>query len=279
MKSIISWARKTTTLILCAVSSFSVLPASAEELSPSAFRTLGSYDVVIVGELHDNQAHHDNQAAIARQITPSALVFEMLTPDQAAGAAGVPRDDADALDAALGWSDTHWPDFAMYFPIFEAAPDAVIYGAALPRDEVRAAVKQGAAAVFDGDSALFGLDQTLNPEEQTARNALQSEAHCNALPEDILPGMVEAQRLRDASFARTTLRALEETGGPVLVITGNGHARNDWGMPRYLKRGQPGVKIASVGQILSRQGTPAFDYWIVTGDYTPLNGDPCAAFN
>lgn len=251
--------------------------ATAEALNASAFGVLGEADIVIAGELHDNRAHHDNQAAIALAIAPKALVFEMLSAKQAAGGQDAPRDDMAVLDAALGWSDNAWPDFEMYFPIFEAAPTAAIYGAAVPRDAVRAAIGTGAAAQFE-DAARFGLDTPLVHEEQQTREQSQMEAHCNALPEEMLGGMVEAQRLRDASFARTTLQALSETGGPVLVITGNGHARTDWGMPRYLKRAASEISVISVGQLTRDASDPPYDRWIITGDYTPINGDPCAAF-
>lgn len=278
MKCIISWQSRLTIPLFCAVSSFLAQTANAEELFPSAFGVLAEYDVVIVGELHDNQAHHDNQAAIAREISPSALVFEMLSAEQAKGGRGVPRFDQNTLDQALGWSEGAWSNFEMYFPIFRAHLDAEIYGAALDRNIMRSSVTDGAAAQFEGNIALYGLDQRLDSAEQMKREALQMEAHCNALPETMLPGMVEAQRLRDAHFSKVTLQALKETGGPVLVITGNGHARTDWAMPRFLNRAAPEVKVVSVGQLLQEADTPPYDRWIVTGDYTPLDGDPCAAF-
>jgi uncharacterized iron-regulated protein len=94
----------------------------------------------------------------------------------------------------------------------------------------------------------------------------------------MLPGMVEAQRLRDARFAQTALRALEETGGPVAVITGNGHARTDRGMPRALARLAPGVDVLSLGQLESRPAAPPpFDVWRVTEPAE--RPDPCAAFD
>ncbi|PTX54439.1 heme-binding uptake protein ChaN (Tiki superfamily) [Litoreibacter ponti] len=252
-------------------------PINAEVLATSAFDVLRGADVVIAGELHDNPTHHINQAAIAAAIMPKALVFEMLSPAQADAGNAADWSAIDQLDAALGWSDSPWPDFAMYFPIFEAAPDAQIFGAALPPDTVRAAVGTGAAAQFDGPEA-FDLASPLDNDEQSTRETLQAEAHCNALPEDMLGGMVEAQRLRDASFAQSTLDALQQTGGPVLVITGNGHARTDWGMPRYLKRAEPELSLISVGQLLEAQDDPPYDRWIITGAYDPGTGDPCAAF-
>nr|WP_153748275.1 ChaN family lipoprotein [Rhodovulum strictum] len=234
-------------------------------------------DVVILGETHDNPWHHANQAAAVAALQPAALVFEMLTPEQAALVTPDLRGDAAALGAALGWAESGWPDFAMYHPIFTAAPEAAIHGAALPRDEVRRAVSEGAAAVFGAAAAAYGLDDALPPEEQASREAEQMEAHCNAMPAALMPGMVEAQRLRDAALARATQQALSETGGPVAVITGNGHARTDWGMVQPLARVAPDARMLAIGQFeAAPSDPPPFDLWLVTEPAE--RPDPCAVF-
>ena len=73
-----------------------------------------------------------------------------------------------------------WPDFAMYHPIFAAAPGARHYGAELPRAESRAVFEGGrqAVAVSDGRiAALLAAD--LDPAMQAAREELQMAAHCD----------------------------------------------------------------------------------------------------
>lgn len=60
--------------------------------------------------------------------------------------------------------------------------------------------------------------------------------------------MVDIQRLRDAMLADAALEAVTQTGGPVIVITGTGHARNDWGAPYMLTQAQPDLRVLSVGQ-------------------------------
>lgn len=129
------------------------------------FTALPDAQIVILGEIHDNKTHHDNQALAIAAIAPKALVFEMLDPAQATAAIGVPRDDPAALGAALGWEGSGWPDFAMYHPLFAAAPQAQIFGAALPRSEVRRAFSDGAAEVFGAEADRFGLSQALPAEE------------------------------------------------------------------------------------------------------------------
>ncbi len=251
--------------------------ASSEEIDTSGLADLPPADVVILGEVHDNPAHHVNQALAVAALRPNALVFEMFGPKAALAVTPEVRGIAERLADTLDWEASGWPDFAMYHPIFLAAPDAVVFGGDIPREEVRRAVTEGAAAVLGGSAPLFGLDQSLDPEEQELREAGQMTAHCDALPEDILPGMVEAQRLRDAGLARAVLAAIAETGGPVVVITGNGHARQDWGLPRMLARAAPGLTVLSLAQFEGPpEDEPPYDLWLVTAP-APRD-DPCAVF-
>ncbi len=256
----------------------SALPAVAAPVAPGELpaRAQG-WSVVIVGEVHDHLAHHATQAQVVAAMAPRALVFEMLTPDQAARVTPENQADKAALETALGWAESGWPDFAMYHPIFTAAPGAAVIGGALPREQVRAAFTGGAAAVFGADAAAYGLADPLAPEDQAAREALQQEAHCNALPPEMLPGMVEAQRLRDAALARAVVQAMDQTGGPVAVITGTGHARKDHGIPAALAVAAPDLRVLSIGQVEADPGPDApFDLWVITD---PVDRpDPCLAF-
>jgi len=263
--------------MICGALALFAGPAIAAEIVPSGLATLPQADVVVLGEVHDNPVHHQNQAAAVAALAPRALVFEMLTPKQAAGATVEARHSAGTLAEALGWAGTGWPDFAFYYPIFAAAPEAAVFGGGLPRDEVRLAMSDGAAAVFGAESALYGLNMSLPGTVQADREAEQMAAHCNALPEQMLPGMVEAQRLRDAALARAVVQALERTGGPVAVITGNGHARRDVGLAAALAQAAPDITLLAVGQFEERpEEEVPFDYWLVTEPAE--REDPCAAF-
>jgi uncharacterized iron-regulated protein len=234
-------------------------------------------DIVILGEVHDNPAHHAEQAARVAALNPRALVFEMLTPDQAARVTPDLIADPEAMAEALGWAESGWPDFAMYHPIFAAAPEAAIHGALVTREAARAVLRDGPVAAFGEDAAAYGLTEPPSPEEQATREALQLAAHCDALPVEMLSGMVAVQRLRDATLARAVVRAMAGTGGPVAVITGNGHARRDWGVPSYLARVAPDLEVFVLGQ--TEDGAPlqgGFDE--VLSSPAVARPDPCAAF-
>ncbi|SMX31242.1 ChaN family lipoprotein [Actibacterium lipolyticum] len=251
--------------------------ASSQQIAPDALTRLPDADVVILGEIHDNPVHHTNQALALRALQPRAVVFEMLDSDQAARIEDVDRADASALEQALNWGESGWPDFTIYHPVFTASPGAVIYGGGLARAQVRRAITEGAAAVFGPDAGSFDLAEPLDETQQSEREEGQQLAHCNALPPELLPGMVEAQRLRDAGLARAVKQALDETGGPVAVITGNGHARKDWGLAYALNAAAPDVSILSIGQFEDAPDTPTpFDLWLVTPPTE--REDPCAAF-
>jgi uncharacterized iron-regulated protein len=209
-----------------------------------------SVDIVIVGEVHDNPEHHRNQARIAEALQPEALVFEMIPQEKETvvnemRAAGATREE---LAEALQWADSGWPDFDLYAEILEAAP-------------------------------IYGLDKPLEPEEQAAREAIQAEAHCDALAAELLPGMVEAQRFRDAGLADATLWARTMTGGgQIMVVTGNGHADLERGMPEALRIADPEVSMIVLGQLEVEpdpDDPPPFDFYVVTD--APERSDPCAA--
>ena len=237
-------------------------------------------DIFVLGEIHDNPAHHAEQARLVAAIGPGAIVWEMLLPAQIAGAATVDRADAAELGRALGWAEAGWPDFAMYHPIFLAGGDALHIGGAVARDGLRRAMSDGALAAYGPPGPHFDAAVALAPlpeADRLAREAEQAQAHCGALPETMLPGMVEAQRLRDAMMSSVALRALDEGHGPIVIITGTGHARADVGIPAMIRAARPDVAVWTLGQLESDPGDAApFDAVNVTA--AASRGDPCAAF-
>lgn len=236
-----------------------------------------SADVVVLGEVHDNPAHHLVQAEATAAIKPAAVVFEMLTEAQAARITDDLRADPEALAEVLEWWASGWPDFAIYYPVFQAAGSARIVGAAVPRERTRTAMRIGIARAFGAGAERYGLADALLAEELAPRLNLQLDAHCGAIPVEVLPDLVDVQRLRDAVLARAALAALEETGGPVVVITGNGHARRDWGVPAYLARVAPGVTVFVLGQ--SEAGRVPEGGFDMVLDADPVTrADPCAGF-
>lgn len=235
-------------------------------------------NVLFLGEVHDNPTHHAVQAAWVEELQPGAIVFEMIEPDVATRITDENRQDAERLAAVLAWEESGWPDFEMYYPIFTAAPAAAIFGAGIPREEVEPVMNGDFSVFFSEDQVRrLGLDQPLAPADQAAREALQAAAHCDALPEELLPAMVAVQRARDAALAHAVLQAVDAGLTPVAVITGNGHVRADWGAPAVLARAAPDLEVFVLAQ--SEEGrSPEGGFDIVVDAPAPDRPDPCDAF-
>jgi uncharacterized iron-regulated protein len=265
------------TRVLAAV--LAVIPgvAGAQHSVAEIVAAAAEADVVLLGEVHDNPRHHAVQAEVLDGLSPAALVFEMISADEADRITPDIAADAPRLADVLDWSASGWPEFSYYAPLFAFGTARPVYGAEVGRDAAQAAFDAGAAAVFSGDAARFGLERALPEAQQAAREADQLAAHCDALPPEILPGFVEAQRLRDASLARAALQAHAAHGAPVAVITGNGHARRDWGVPALLAIAAPALEVVALGQFeAAPEGEVPFDMWTVAD---PVDrADPCAAF-
>lgn len=223
--------------------------------------------IVILGERHDNPVHHEMQADIVRVLAPGGLAFEM-----------IPRAQEDAANKGrTAWENERWSNWDDYRQILEAAPDARIAGGGVDRDMLRSSVKNGAALAWGAEGARYRLLDQLPTHVTEAMIKEQRIAHCDGLPKPMLPGMVEAQQLRDAFFADAALRLVEGGHRPVVLITGNGHARTDRGSPMYLRRAAPLIPVVSVG-IVEADGVTETPYDFVI--YTEIHDreDPCEAF-
>lgn len=238
---------------------------------------LRTADVVILGERHDNPIHHEWQARLVAALAPAGLAFEMV-PEAKEDLANNAREVGDDLAEVLEWDTSGWGDWDMYGPIFDAAPNAWITGGAVPRETLMQAVSEGAAAAFGDRAALYQLNERFAQDVIDDMLDEQDRAHCGALPTAMLPGMAEAQQLRDAAFADAVVRSLDR--GQVVLITGNGHARIDRGVPLYLNRARPESKVLSVGMIEMPDGEVAeplhYDLVVFTEPFD--RGDPCADF-
>jgi uncharacterized iron-regulated protein len=247
---------------------------------------LAAADIVILGEVHDNPGHHLAQAWVVGRLRPPGLAFEMIPRASEGGIAalleqgGMPAE----IGPAIGWERAGWPDWDLYRPVFEAWRARVYTGGALPRRALDEAAAAGAASVVTDRRFAPALARPLDPAMQAAVEDEMVAAHCDRLPRNAAPGMVEVQRLRDASFASAALRARATGGGQVMLITGNGHARTDRGVPVYLREVAPELAVVAVGMIETDPQAPSLD------DYRPLpydyvwftapaeRPDPCDAF-
>lgn len=243
---------------------------------------------VLIGEIHDNADHHRLQAwlidRIAARRKPGrepgrkpAVVMEMISLDQSkALEAYLARPDANAsgLGPALGWAERGWPDWSLYQPIAEAVFRAGV--PLLPGDPGRAAIRriasQGLDSLEGAERKRLALDTALPPRLGEALTQDIRESHCDLLPQAALGPMTQVQRYRDAVLASALLKAGK--GGSAILITGNGHARSDRGVPWYLARYAPKARISSVMLLEITDGATTVGNLAMTGP----DGEPAADY-
>ncbi len=253
------------------------LGACATPPSPPPVDSVRHARFILLGEVHDNPEHHRQRAELLRRLLadgqPTRVVFEQMDRASDAALAAAARDpeaqaDAGQLDRA-GW---RWP---MHRPLVEAAlaGGAKISGGNFDRDLARRLVREGAAAApADLRTALAAVPWS-PAQDEIVRDAIE-DGHCGVLPQDRVAPMALVQRLRDAALAQAMLRAREPR---VVLIAGNGHVRNDLGVPHYLRAaGVAARDIVALGFVEDGDATMPFDLRQVTpGVQRP---DPCAAF-
>lgn len=250
----------------------------------------------LLGEVHDNPAHHAIRARLIAKVVESgvrpAVVFEQFDLDhdnalraaQAAGADAEALADAGKLDRK-GWG---WP---LHRPIIDAAlaRHLPVRAGNLSRAELRAT---GPAAVATNANANWHARLVAAPWTREQARALAAEiveSHCGVLPASVVPRLVLAQRERDAAMAQALVD--DATNDGAILIAGNGHVRADRGVPVYLHAdGLAGASARSISLGLVEVGPgdaraadfprqivadhPGFDYLWLTGSVA--RDDPCA---
>lgn len=202
---------------------------------------------IMLGEKHDNADHHALQAYMLRQLITSGrhpvVAFEQFESDKSVTIARylhkTPRD-ARGLGAATDWDKAGWPDWRQYSPIAQAALDArlPLVAANIPAAEARAMARR--EPVAPERIAELSLDQPMSKGLYADLLDDIRQSHCGMLPEHAVGSMAMAQRARDGGMARALVTADQigpRDGG--VLITGNGHARKDRGVPSVLARLTP----------------------------------------
>ena len=228
---------------------------------------VASARIILLGEIHDNPEHHRLQAEVLRSVLAQgrrpALAMEQFDREfQPAldAAAAKPGVSADALASAGGFNRDGWP-WAMYEPLLATAIEARLPVVALnlSRDGTRAVARQGFDSLGAGAVRTLALDATWNAARQAVMDREISDGHCGKLPPSALPRMINVQRARDAVMADALLGG---QGDGAVVIAGNGHVRNDVGVPVYLASRAPAQRVVSIGFIEVHPGENAVNDYV-----------------
>jgi uncharacterized iron-regulated protein len=207
----------------------------------------------LLGEIHDNPAHHTIRARLIAELAargphPAAVMEQFdLDHDEALRAAQASTVDAEQL-ADAGQLDRKawlWP---MHKPILEAAIAAhlPVRAANLPRafffhHDVQSLVDKDTNAMW---YTRFHAAKWTDAQAAALHDDI-ADSHCGKVPENVVPKIVLAQRVRDAAMAQALVNAATTSGA--ILIAGDGHVRADLGVPVYLHaQGMPDASARSL---------------------------------
>jgi len=227
-------------------------PASWQALREAATKA----QLVLVGEIHPNADHHQLQAEVLAAVVASGkqptVVWEMIPAarqPQLDEWSAARSPDAGALGQTLEWHKGGWPAWSLYQPIAQVAAlkSLKMIGTALPRDTMMTIGRQEVDGLAESLRERLHLELVLGERAQAGLMKSLRAGHCDLLPDSALAPMSVAQRARDGAMADAMLRDSES--GHSVLIAGNGHIRQDWGVGALLSRLSPGARILSIAQI------------------------------
>ena len=240
--------------------------------------------IVLLGEVHDNPVQHALRLEVLRRAFEAgwrpAIAMEQLDRehqiDIELARKGRPLDADYLIEKAAkehGQSMNGW-NWEYYRPYVALALQygVPLLAANLSRHDAQKIIELGYSAVFDDSMEhLLGLDRQ-RPSLLAAQENEIDLGHCHALPREQLPAMARAQVARDAVMAEV-LR--EHAAQGVVLLAGDGHARQDIGVPTWFDP-PTRARVFTVGFLERGDLAPpsAFDA-VVSTDAVP-RPDRCA---
>ena len=235
-----------------------------------------SANYILLGELHDNPHHHEARGRLIAAIASKkyVAVVEYLPNGPLVRWTG---STLQSLEQA-GFSSKAWP-WKLYQPLFEAirVSGFPLYGSNLDRSISK--------TIFSGGPIPAAMESDYQKSALTgeAKRNLEKDlidGHCGKLPAQYLEPMFRVQRLTDISMAQVMMRH-----SPAILFAGNGHIRNDYGVPQVLRSLDPSKKRVSVGFVEEDRHNPKalaelaklYDFVWITPSIE--RADPCATLH
>lgn len=262
-------------------------------------KSLAGARYILLGETHDNLAHHQGQQWVVQQLASTArgkgsrIAFEMIDEAQGKILASSAYTTVDELIGLLGHVQNQWGYMTYYRPVFAAAMDAKwnLVAASQDRDSILKVVREGEAGVPQTVRAL--MQKTVLSAEQVAASREEIEqSHCGMSTEKMVTAMMLTQRSKDAFMALALAgdEKQQAMNAYRVLVAGSGHTRKDRGVPLYIQQLYPEANILSltwlevaagvedVEAYAQQWGAEAFPFDYVW--FTPRveRPDPCEAF-
>lgn len=209
-----------------------------------------AHRVVMVGEQHDQAAHHEAQRRIIEMVAGGGngvvVGLEMLTWDKQEALDRFNRGEIDVagLADAVDWKKAWGFDYGLYAPLFATgqASGARFVALNAPRALVRAVREKGVDSLDAADrDRVPELDLGDALHRAWFEGIFASSGH--AMKPTYLDGFYRAQVLWDEAMADRAVRAVKDGARQLVVIAGAGHVALGRGVPQRIERRLPGEAV------------------------------------
>lgn len=201
---------------------------------------LKSYDIIILGELHEDTNHHVAELSIVKDLAQFGQIdvaFEMLSTDRQKFIDKARKNKAniqpEGLEKALHWQEEwYWPDYKDLISYVFYSNNG-FYAANLDENEMN--------QIYEGKKlkALSGKLSTTKELQKKLKDLINS---FHAMSDEASNVFVELQMRKDRSMAQTVLKLKN----PAVLVAGAFHASKDIGVPVHIKDLAPGKKVAVI---------------------------------
>ena len=209
--------------------------------SDEFFQELGKSDIILIGESHTNNQHHQLQKRVIEGLYergfPVVIGLEMFNPsqNQALEEYILGLFPAEEFIDKTGWFKSWGHNFRYYRPIFEFSRDNRIpmYGVNIPHELVSKARKSGLASLSEEESRQIAPPDTANAEHRFLVNVMMQGV--GAQSPETFAGIYLAQCLWDSAMGEGAFKLAQ--GFPkakIVILVGTGHVAYNLGIARII---------------------------------------------
>ncbi|MEN8192558.1 MAG: ChaN family lipoprotein, partial [Bacteroidota bacterium] len=216
--------------------------SNAEKSFKDVISELGNLRIVMIGETHTNQLHHDVQFDVIKGLTESGkkviLALEMYNPNQNEALAKWSSGETDAstfmeqTDYLVTWSH----NYRYYKAIFDYAREKhiPIHGVNVERKYASKIGKGGLASLTPEEAEAIPVVDTANIEHRFLIKVMMQGMDAS-MPAQF-KNMYAAQSLWDTAMGEGAIKAAEENPDAVVVVlAGSGHVMYNLGIGRIIQ--------------------------------------------
>ena len=246
---------------------------SADEITKS----LPKYDVIYLGENHDNRQQHQLQIKLIKELIalgkkPTiAMEFfhQAQTPILMSYVKGKalkkPHQEKERfkkLRKQLGWKDvpdSYWEDYSAFIQLARDH-NLNIFGADISRALAFRMTQVGRKGLTKLERELTPKTDFQNPAYEALMKEYFTAGHCGWSQPDLLDRLYGAWLARNQAMANAIV-SMKSYNQPIVVIIGTGHAEYNMAVFERVQRLRPGYRQLNLGfREIARKPTPLKQY-------------------